>query len=269
MSIQRAPSAAEALLYVHPDSVSSGSPVAAAEGDSIVLLWDNVPQDVLGPGNHYAYSPSYRTVRAFFVRTGPSRVRLSGSMKVPDASGSETAVRYSGEVWVQASDPRAVAAVAAEKPTEQGPAALAQVISRHVSQAIQGELTRLCASGSVAVVIGNPSTIGELAARVQPALQQSGVGISGVQLVNVGSIQLSLEGGQPTAGQQAAHRVSAQRAAVPGQRYPVGDRVFAYWTDGKWYPAIIRGYQDGKYQVDWEGNPHVAWVPEDHVRDDV
>lgn len=259
--IQRDPSATQALLYVHPDAVPSGSAVGVGEGDSVVILFDTEPRDVYGQGTHYAYSPSYRTARACFVRTGPSHVAISGTVTVKDpGQGADVGVQYAGEVWVQASDPKAVASTVGDKPIEQAAASVNQVIAAAVGKAIQADLTAACASQAVAAVVGNPATLGEMAARLQPALQASGVGIGGVQLVNVGTIRLAMASGATTAQTPAA--------AATGGQFPIGDRVFAYWTDGNWYPAIIRGFKDGQYQVDWEGNPHVAWVPADHVRDD-
>jgi hypothetical protein len=42
--------------------------------------------------------------------------------------------------------------------------------------------------------------------------------------------------------------------------------VLAQWTDGSWYPGKVVAFQNGQYQIDWDGNPHAAWVPSDCVR---
>jgi hypothetical protein len=54
-----------------------------------------------------------------------------------------------------------------------------------------------------------------------------------------------------------------------GQR-KIGDRVFAVWTDGRWYPGKVTNMSDGWVGVDWD-DPNLgatAWVAADKVKNE-
>jgi len=45
--------------------------------------------------------------------------------------------------------------------------------------------------------------------------------------------------------------------------FSVGEKISALWTDGKWYPGIIKSYNDklGKYSVLYTGYGNTASLP--------
>jgi hypothetical protein len=115
---------------------------------------------------------------------------------------------------------------------------------------------------------------------VQQHLAAHGLGVGGLEIGGFGNFTISPSPqdmqalGMSAAAPQVAQQQAAPQQAAPQQaaapqatsHFSDGTRVWAYWTDGNWYPATIKQFQNGQYLVDWEGNPDTAWVPQGHVK---
>jgi hypothetical protein len=99
--------------------------------------------------------------------------------------------------------------------------------------------------------------------------------VGGVFAVGSWSVKLDDEA---LARLQAAERAlkaerqakAAQHAAQPGAAAPgpvaAGTPVSVTWSDGRSYPATVRGFNGTHYEIAWDGGSGGAWVPAAAVR---
>lgn len=273
-TISRPAEALTELLWKYPEQAPADGMVICSDHEQCVLMRDGTVFKVFGAGRHHIHAPSYAHIDAFFVNQR-ARIKFGTIARVKDASsGKPVQLRCFGEVDIVVDD---AVKLCAEIAT--GADGFDRFVGQKVSKVVS-EQTAAAAMPNVRAFVADPSQTQRLLAAVQQHLGSQGIGVGGVQIGGFGNVTISpspedmqvlgMSGAAPQVAQQqsaarqpAVQQASAQPAA--GQ-FPPGTRVWAYWTDGNWYPATVKQFGNGQYLVDWEGNPDTAWVPQGHVK---
>ena len=264
--ISRPAEAAAELLWKHPDKAPADAMVACAEHETCVLTRDGAIFKVLGPGQHHVHAPSYAIIEAFFINAS-AVVKFGTIARMRDGvSGKPVGMRCFGEVRLRVVDPAKLCADAMG-----GGDGLTEYVKNKIAKAVSEQTARHAASGVLAF-IADPSQTERVLAAVVQDLASAGLGFGGVEVAGFGNVSISPSaedlqalGGTVPAPQPAA---AAQQVAPPGAgaQFAIGSRVWGYWTDGNWYPAIVKQFENGQYLIDWEGNPDTTWLPATHLK---
>lgn len=276
--IMRENFATQQLIYVHPDPVPSGAQLEVGGGETLILTFNDKAQDPMGPGIHSIFSPSYRVVHAYFVLNMEAPISFEGKCvaRCPSSKRDEE-VGFRASARIQASNAKRLVEQLATVPVDTFAKGMAQRISDKLAELVKEQVSAAAGrTGSIAEVVVDPAAR-LLIAQVTSKVTTEGIGFPGLDVVEFGDVMLWSDTAQLPDDEEAGEPAEAAPAETPAagappvmgsnanQLYPNGTRVFAAW-EGQWYPAIVVGFANDQYNVDWEGNASTAWVSAEMVR---
>lgn len=280
--IMRENFATQQLVYVHPEPVPTGSKLEVGGGETLILTFNGKAQDPMGPGVHDLFSPSYRVVHAYFVLGMAAPIAVEGSCDARCAgSGATETVGFRASAQIQAKNAKRLVEQLAEIPIDHFDKGMATLIGEKLGELVSSEVTAASQrTGSIAEAVVDPAAK-LLIAQLRTKVVNEGIPLPGLEVLELDNLMVWSEGGGAQPAPQPAAAAPQPAAAPPQpegppmgappsaagakQMYPNGTRVYANW-EGHWYPAVVVGFSGDQYQVDWEGNEQVAWVPVDSVR---
>lgn len=158
-----------------------------------------------------------------------------------------------GEARLRVQDP---AVFSAQSAALGGDAAIVSAAQMYVCRQFKEAAQSAVAAGTSAKALGQhlQGMTAAIVAKADAELRSMGAA------VQVGSWNLSFS------DEDAARLKSAPRRA-PAAAQPTlnllaaGARVVATWTDGRAYPATVRGFNGTHYEIVWDGGASSAWIP--------
>ncbi len=281
--IMRENFATQQLIYVHPDPVPTGAELEVGGGENLILTFNGKAQDPMGPGVHSIFSPSYRVVHAYFVLNMPANISLEGNCEARCAgSGKNETVGFRAEAQINAKHAKRLVEQLADIPVDTFAKGMSRRISEKLAAIISSEVSAASGrTGSIADAVVDPAAK-LLIAQLRTKVVNEGIEVPGLDIMEISNVMMWSEGGQPAASPPAPEPAMAPQPVMApanagpptgappsnemsAQMYANGTRVYAHW-DGQWYPALVVGFADNRYHIDWEGNDSVAWIDADQVR---
>lgn len=228
--IQRA---SDAWLHKHPDPITAAATLRCDEGDTAVAFDSGQLIGAFGPGQH---DVSGSAVDVFFVR--PSAAVKIGC-QLATRSGR---LRGFGELLIRVTDP---VALIRDVTGVSGGGDVAGMVESYVQRQVSARLTEAIATASLDQA-GVAAALGSLDRAIA----------SGIELDRF--VHLTLDG----PGVDLTVRPPAPSPAGPTPGTP----VWAYWTDGNWYPATVREIDASGVLIQWDSGGNTARLALEHLK---
>jgi len=265
--IARPEASKDRLLYRWPGAFSADLEITCHEGEIVALVAGGQVAGLVEPGTYKIAELPFAAaltedVAVFILSTGVHELKVRFPETFTDpASGLAAKTTFTAVVRVQLDNP---VKFCTEMVIGQRPDAvdamegfLGYQAQRVLLSALKIRLEGELGSGAPLLQCIDTYPAAQLVVRGIEKLRNR-FGEAGLQLVELQSAELSLDAAD-RAKLAPVTRPPAIPQAAP-QPLPPGARVLVQWADGNHYPATVRQYQQGQYEVilDLGGNP--VWV---------